>query len=247
VAYGPDGKRYISTSTIESNTAFRGGGGIFLHYTNITDSLAFTRISQSTINNNRVTATIEPQYGGGGIGVHHSKLELYYSTVTQNQTYSKGGGVSFADAYSANLADTVRATVVHNSAFKTAGNGFYAPGSTVFLDSSIVADNFSIYGLSDLVGGALVIYSLIQSPGTTVTGEGALVGADPNLAPLDVNGGPTKTMLPNPGSPVIDAVKTFCIDKDQRGLHCFNGKGDMGSVERQNPEVIIFRDGFDSG
>jgi len=28
---------------------------------------------------------------------------------------------------------------------------------------------------------------------------------------------------------------------------CVNGKMDMGAVERQSPEVIIFRDGFDSG
>jgi len=245
--YGGTGNRYINTSTIESNTAVKGGGGVFVDDVNFGNSSAFARISQSTINNNHVTATVEPLYGGGGIAVVHSKLELYYSTVTQNQSYSKGGGVTFADTYSANLGDILRATVVHNSAFKTGGNGIYAPGATVFLDSSIVADNFSIYGLSDLAGSALVIYSLIQSPnGNTVTGEGALVGADPNLAPLDDNGGPTKTMLPNPGSPVIDAVN-FCFNKDQRGLNCVNGKADMGSVERQNPEVIIFRDGFDSG
>ena len=35
---------------------------------------------------------------------------------------------------------------------------------------------------------------------------------------------------------------------DQRGVPaCINGKMDMGAVERQSPEVIIFRDGFDTG
>jgi len=110
--YGGAGNRYINTSTIESNSAVKGGGGVFVDDVNFGNSSAFARISQSTINNNHVTATVEPQYGGGGVAVVHSKLELYYSTVTQNQSYSKGGGVTFADTYSANLSDILRATVV---------------------------------------------------------------------------------------------------------------------------------------
>jgi len=34
---------------------------------------------------------------------------------------------------------------------------------------------------------------------------------------------------------------------DQRGLsRVVNGRADMGAVERQYPEDVIFRDGFDS-
>lgn len=35
---------------------------------------------------------------------------------------------------------------------------------------------------------------------------------------------------------------------DQRGVNrCVNGHVDMGAVERQSPEIIIFRNGFDPG
>jgi hypothetical protein len=238
----------IDDSTISFNTAARGGGGVFLRNVNVSNITRDTIISQSTINNNSVTATTGVQYGGGGIGVLHSQLLVYYSTIAQNNSYKAGGGVSFADDYSANLSNLYRSTIAHNSASKTYGNGVYAPAGKVSIGFSIVADNFNKYGLTDLSGSFNVSKSLVQSPGSaTITGSGSLLGVDPHLGPLDENGGPTKTMLPDPGSQAIDAT-TSCVNQDQRGLPgCVNGKTDMGSVERQVPEVIIFRNGFESG
>ena len=38
------------------------------------------------------------------------------------------------------------------------------------------------------------------------------------------------------------------VSANSRGVNrCVNGKADMGAVERQIPEVIIFRNGFDPG
>ena len=52
--------------------------------------------------------------------------------------------------------------------------------------------------------------------------EGQIVGspltADPLLGPLQDNGGPTQTMAPADGSPVIDAGSAFGLTTDQRGL-----------------------------
>jgi hypothetical protein len=52
-------------------------------------------------------------------------------------------------------------------------------------------------------------------------------------------------MLPNPGSAAMD-VTAACDLVEQRELPgCVNDHSDMGAVERQVPEVIIFRDRFD--
>jgi hypothetical protein len=105
------------------------------------------------------------------------------------------------------------------------------------------------YGLTDLSGAVNFSYSLVLSPGNaTITGNGSLIGVDPKLGALDVNGGVTQTMLPNAASPAVDAIPTCPDGIDQRTVKsCVNGKMDMGAVERQIPEVIIFRDGFESG
>jgi hypothetical protein len=247
VRWGP-GVTNIYRSTIESNSAVTGGGGVFLQNTNNGSTGAYTLISKSTINNNRVTATTGPQYGGGGIGVHHSTLTLRYSTVYQNTAYSSGGGISFADLFSAHTSVVIRSTVSLNAAQKTPGNGLYSPSGKVVTTYSIIADNFNKYGLTDLSGTFGVYSSLVQSPGdSTISGNNSLFGFDPDLGKLDDNGGPTKTMLPNQGSPAIDAI-THTFAQDQRSLPgVVNVKADMGSVERQIPEVIIFRDGFDPG
>jgi hypothetical protein len=60
-------------------------------------------------------------------------------------------------------------------------------------------------------------------------------GNDPMLGALANNGGPTQTMLPQPGSPLIDAIQPVSecqVDVDQRGVTRPQIKGcDTGSVE----------------
>ncbi len=68
--------------------------------------------------------------------------------------------------------------------------------------------------------------------------NGNIVGVNPLLAPLGNYGGPTQTMPPLPGSPVIGAGSTPLIPTgvttDQRGEpRTVNGKVDIGAVESQ--------------
>jgi hypothetical protein len=60
-------------------------------------------------------------------------------------------------------------------------------------------------------------------------------GNDPMLGALAHNGGPTETMLPLPGSPLIDAIQPVSecqVDVDQRGVSRPQIKGcDTGAVE----------------
>jgi hypothetical protein len=95
-----------------------------------------------------------------------------------------------------------------------------------------------------------LFYSLVQSPGSaTISGMGSIFSVDAHLGALAVNGGVTQTRLPFAASLAVDGVPGCGTPGvDQRGVAaCLNGKMDMGAVERQSPEVIIFRDGFDSG
>jgi hypothetical protein len=251
VIKGGPGDIHVDQSTISFNTALNEAGGVLVSGANFYDSTRITHFDQSTINGNSVTGKIA---GGGGIMVLLSKVDISRSTVTGNHAYQSGGGIGFFDAYSANNSVLYHATVSDNYSTNTAdtaasaGNGIYSAGGTLAVASSIVAGNFNKYRITDLSGSFYVLESLVQAPdAATITGNNSIFGVDPGLANLANNGGPTATMLPNPGSPALDKIP-LCGSDDQRGVPtCANGATDMGSVERQIPEVIIFRNGFEPG
>jgi hypothetical protein len=77
----------------------------------------------------------------------------------------------------------------------------------------------------------------------TGTGDHSNAG-DPMLGALGDNGGPTETMLPETGSPLIDAIPlSACepgITTDQRALARPSGAGcDIGAVEVQVAEDTL--------
>jgi hypothetical protein len=67
------------------------------------------------------------------------------------------------------------------------------------------------------------------------------IKADPKLAPLGDNGGPTQTMRPQPGSAAIDQVPIFgaaCPPTDQRGVTRPGGTGcEIGAYEVTPPRA----------
>ena len=241
-----EGPQSIEYSTISNNHASTAGGGVgifFVGYPSV--------ITHSTINNNFVSPAGTSGLGGGGIEVTNAGLKLEFSTVTNNNSSKAGGGISIGDFDAANAATIYRSTITSNSSFTTTGNGVYAPAGRPTVTASIVADNFNIYGGTDLSGSFLLLYSLVQNQGSaTVIGTGSIFGVDAHLGPLAVNGGVTRTRLPYAASLAVDGTPGCGqnLGPDQRGTNaCVNGKVDMGAVERQSPEVIIFRDGFESG
>lgn len=104
-----------------------------------------------------------------------------------------------------------------------------------------------------MAGTFLIDHSLLKNATGVTFSVGSnfnFFGTDPQLGPLADNGGPTRTMLPAVTSAVLDEGNPGCcagLTTDQRGLpRIVNGTPDMGAVERQYPEDIIFRDGFNS-
>jgi len=110
--------------------------------------------------------------------------------------------------------------------------------------NSIVADNSGLncYGYDTLKSDG---YNLSSDSTCHFNGPGDMNNTNPNLGPLQNNGGPTQTQALLPGSPAIDAGNpSGCTDNkgkllktDQRGMPRPDsedaGGCDIGAYERQ--------------
>ena len=105
---------------------------------------------------------------------------------------------------------------------------------TVLLVNSIVAE-FS----GDIETDGM---NLVRAHGGMVTGPSLIVNADLGLGGLADNGGPTRTMLPQEGSPALDSgvfLESIPVN-DQRGTGFLRGQvPDLGSVE--TPDLNLGR------
>ncbi len=245
----------VQNSTISNNTAAEGGG----LYT------AQATIRGSTFSGNSST------YGGGifSSGV----LIISDSTFTGNNAPANGtegaGGAILQYGGTGSSLTITSSTIVGNEAGGTSGTpagggGIYDnaqnPGEPVSLDDTVVAGNTANVGPDILTFGpdpdASASFSLIGNPtGDGITGATttdlfgtAAAPLAPKLGPLQSNGGPTQTMLPLPGSPVIDAAAAPSgVSTDQRGdprtvklgfTEPSGGDGtDIGAVELQASEA----------
>jgi hypothetical protein len=208
-------------STIEGNTADLGGG--FYR-----DNGPFD-YGDATINDSTVSGNVATVSGGGGYFHAQKALEILGSTIASNQALTgDGGGILFVSD------DT---------------GGFSS--HTVDLGSSIVANNVAPL--------SLLAPDIDAPPGDPVktTGDDDLltttgrivpdswVTGDPMLAPLDDNGGPTRTHALLAGSAAIDGgADVTGLDVDQRGRQRAAGvAADIGAFETQ-PDAM-FADGFE--
>jgi hypothetical protein len=246
----------IVNSTISGN-AGTAGGGIFFAYGG---SLSVTG---STISGNSATATsTSSANGGGGIYFYgapnfgsQAPVTITNSTIADNQSATTGGGILLnifggpSNRHRELLLSNT--TVTGNSASGSAGGGIYSNNavytSNIVLQNSIVAGNTNTAAPDIKTTGPVTAqFSAIGST-TGMTGSNSLdavstglVGANLLLGPLQDNGGPTQTVAPKAGSPLIDAGSNALvaagITTDQRGFNrTFPGGGtvDIGSVEAQ--------------
>ncbi|WP_423456465.1 IPTL-CTERM sorting domain-containing protein [Ottowia sp. VDI28] len=163
---------------------------------------------------------------GGGIR-SDGLLTVVNSTVTGNRVNGYGGGIA-----SFGTVNLQHATISGNRFYEVralvgGGGGVHAPGGGT-VTNSVIAGNFK--------GDTSIPANL--SGNLTSSGTNRIDG-DAQLGMLAANGGPTRTLLPQPASPVIDAASCLPgIVLDQRGqprpgLNSAGSRCDIGAVEVQ--------------
>ena len=161
------------------------------------------------------------------------QLIIENSTFTTNAT----GGAMPPVIRSMNQTVSVEnSTLSGNSTGGSTSSTISATGSTTVANAIITANGAQDDSPVSTTDPALdVTYSLLPSSGVDgAGGVGNVVGPDPQLGPLTLNGGRTPTLLPLTGSPAIDAGEpgvTF-PPTDQRGAaRVTDGIIDIGAVE----------------
>lgn len=172
-------------------------GGVYLEYATIT-------MTGTTISNN--TANF-----GGGIWIGHDAIAKITNDTIAGNTANMGGGVWFAGGVTGTLLNV---TVANN-----AGNGMAGGDTGVTLQNTLVAGNtkgtmegeVSCDQTHTGAGANMEYPGDSNSPCTS-----SVIVADPQLGPLQDNGGPTETMAPAAGSPAI-GKGSACPANDQTG------------------------------
>ena len=219
-------------SAVVRNTG-RGTGGL---QSSGTLTISDTTVAHNTADSSTTldTEDLTNPDGAGGITVRGGTARLtnvtlarntYRSDVALSPAASVSGGLNVLDG-TVSLANTVLAGNTHDSSQTRAGQD--------------CAGTMSSRG-----------YNLVQQRQacTAVRGNGDSTGRDPLLGALGGNGGPTQTLLPSAGSPLVDAgspatpgssAADACTTVEQRGVRRSvdgNGDGvarcDIGAVERR--------------
>lgn len=226
----------------------------------------FTR---SAVSGNTAVTTGSSTGGGGGIGVPAGgggSVSLTFSTVAGNTASATGASGSAAGggigilAAGGSLAATGSTIAGNGSTAATAGSGaaggIQVAGGTATLAGSILAENTASAGASQCGSGTSIASSDYNVLGdlsgcgyTAGTGDVTGVG-DAGLAALANNGGPTRTMMLEAGSPAIDvipAAQALCTTSttDQRGSARPQPAAtpcDAGAVEAKRATLTITPD-----
>ena len=188
-----------------SNSTIAGNGGYGL-----SNGSGTVAVSNSTIANN------------AGYGIRNNvTLTISNSTVTGN---TAGGIQNVAFSVDAN-ATLLNCTVADNDGSQLwSGSGYGTPQgtATIQLHNTIISAGHGTANLTATRGGVFHSqgYNLSSDGGGGfLTGTGDRTNADPQLGPLQDNGGPTPTMALMPGSPALNAGDAAQLGvPDQRGV-----------------------------
>ncbi|HET7507796.1 MAG TPA: choice-of-anchor Q domain-containing protein [Solirubrobacterales bacterium] len=235
---------FLDDVTVSGNTAALNGGGISAPPEgSATPALTIT---DSTFVGNKVAGLGEGL--GGGIYVL-GDLTLVNSTVTGNSVEStgvvQGGGIVAALDMSAtepSEVEIVNSTIAGNSLGSAgAGAGLSVvnptPGVVTELSvkNTIVAGNTGPMGESNCGTVAMLTsdHNLSSDGSCMFTDAGSKENVEPQLGPLQNNGGETDTLALPAGSPAVDAgTDDGCPATDQRGISRPQGSAcDIGAFE----------------
>jgi hypothetical protein len=219
----------VNNCTVSGNSAVRGGG--------IYNFVATLIVNKSTLSGNSAS-------GGAGIENFHGTLRINNTTLSGNSADAGGGGIY----NNGGLGGACATLIVNNSTLSgnSAGNFFGSGGGirndafqgcaeltlgNTILKAGSSGENISADGTVTSLG-----YNLSSDDGGGVlTATTDQINTDPQLGPLQDNGGPTFTHLPSNDSPAVNAGDPT-PETDQRGTgfpRVANNRIDIGAVEVQ--------------
>ena len=233
----------LSNCTISGNYATAPGGGILI------ESTAMGTLASCTISGNTGV-------DGGGLEVSGAVAMTNCTIYGNTANTGIGGGLHGSGSI-------VNCTICGNSA-KDFGGGV-SSGSAI-VRNTVIAGNTAPLGGPDCAGiftsqGFNLIGAINGSSGWGAVGD--QLGTtnsylNPMLGPLQDNGGPTFTMRPLPGSPVLDQGNSSGIFTDQRGhsrpytnspsasIPLGGDHSDIGAYEI-SPAILIVSNSNDGG
>ena len=224
----------IDQTTVSGNKALAGGGG---GVSLANGGAGAVTLSNSTLSGNRAGSS----GNGGGLLLQDAGGSVAVENVTaaNNSAADSGGGLFLQHANGS--VQLVNSTLAGNSATTGGGLALGASATLTQLGSDIVANNTASGSGADLSNAGTILVAnddLVEngfSGAAPSSQAGNIVGSDPLLGPLQNNGGPTQTMLPQTGSPAIDAGSNpNGLANDQRGAgypRVAGTRADIGAVE----------------
>jgi hypothetical protein len=225
----------VRDSTISANSADTiGGAGIEAEGFNVA-------IERSTINGNTATGTAT---GGGLLLQGNATAAIRGSTISGNSA-TTGGGVHMNATGSLTLSNS---TLAANTG--PAGANLDLGQGTSTLTSTILSDPMG--GGGNCAGNAVTSggFNMSSDSSCALAAPTDAIDTDPDLGPLQDNGGPTATMAPSAASPAIDQGSFGSEPRDQRGFdrpvdmpavaNASGGLGvDVGALEVQTTEGAV--------
>jgi hypothetical protein len=218
-----DGSMKVFQSTLSANEASTLGGGIY--------NIEEINVQKCTFEDNTASR-------GGGLAAAGGDTALINNTFSTNTATDSGGGLfnmgpSNEDTTPGGEMQASHITVAYNSA--PTGGGIATSGGSLSIKNSIVALSPSGSDCHASAAGFSALGENIDTDGSCI---GFTLKADPLLAPLANNGGPTQTHALKAGSPAIDAapvcatVGGAAVSDDQRGVGRPQGAAcDLGAYE----------------
>jgi hypothetical protein len=244
---GSGAEFHIEGSTILGNSVDAYAGGIEAHGGTGT-------IDGSTISGN----TAVGQGAGGSLwATGSSAITVRNSTVSGNTSSSGVGGGLDLQTYQTASLTIVASTVAANQALAAGGMAVARVSGALpaQLEDTIVATNSASIEAADVRGPVTTAFSLIGDPAGATIAEAVpgsdLLGVDPQLGPLQDNGGPTQTMALSPSSPAVNTGSAYGLGNDERsdprpvlypGVPLSTAPGadgaDIGAFELQAPPPV---------
>jgi FG-GAP-like repeat/Abnormal spindle-like microcephaly-assoc'd, ASPM-SPD-2-Hydin len=235
-----DGTLTLTNMAVTHSAATLDGGGIY--------NTGTLTVNSSVISGNVATVN------GGGVASTGTTV-FYDSTISGNTATGNGGGIDNDGPFSVPQSTFFGNTAADGSAIENEASGI-----TELLQCTVTGNTATIMGGGTITNldtdeGAMTILNSIDAGNSSSGGDCITCGGQSgfnvfsvnaetlNLGPLTNNGGPTQTLLPQLGSPVIGAGSVALdqntglpqsLANDQRGAgfaRIINNMVDLGSVQ----------------